>query len=195
MQKDGVDIQENYTYISDEKKSRKLNALNVLLSVVIILLIVALIVFTTTFTSFKVIGESMLPNVKEGDRLVLQKRGYTLEYGDIVVFNRQEDSEAAVKRILGKAGDTIAFDKQACKWVRNGEYVEENYYEDECEYNEVYFSSMLWELQGEGITIPEGHLFVLGDNRNIIGGYSYDSHHYGPLPESSVIGKVIYIMD
>lgn len=195
MQKDGVDIQENYTYISDEKKSRKLSALNVLLTLIIILLIVALIVFTTTFTSFKVIGESMLPNVKEGDRLVLQKRGYTLEYGDIIVFNRQEDTEAAVKRILGKAGDTIAFDKQARKWVRNGEYVEENYYEDECEYNEVYFSSMLWELQGDGITIPEGHLFVLGDNRNIAGGYSYDSHHYGPLPESSVIGKVIYIMD
>ena len=195
MQKDGVDIQENYTYISDEKKSRKLSALNVLLTLIIILLIVALIVFKTTFTSFKVIGESMLPNVKEGDRLVLQKRGYTLEYGDIIVFNRQEDTEAAVKRILGKAGDTIAFDKQACKWVRNGEYVEENYYEDGCEYNEVYFSSMLWELQGDGITIPEGHLFVLGDNRNIAGGYSYDSHHYGPLPESSVIGKVIYIMD
>ncbi|MDE6614832.1 MAG: signal peptidase I [Clostridia bacterium] len=193
MQEDGVDIQQNYKYIGDDKKSRKLSAINIFLTLVIIVLLIALIVFTTTITSIKVRGESMMPNVKEGDRLVLLKRGYTLEYGDIVVFHRDEDTDAAVKRIIGKAGDTIAFDKQANKWVRNGEYVEEDYFGGE--YNESYFSGMLLELQDEGIEIPEGHLFVLGDNRNIPGGYSYDSHHYGPLPEEAVIGKVIHIID
>lgn len=194
MQEDGVNIQDNYSYI-DDKKTRRLSALNVFLTLVIIVLLIALVIFTTTVTTIKVIGESMLPNVKEGDRLVLLKRGYNLEYGDIIVFHRQEDDEAAVKRIIGKAGDTISFDKRAKKWVRNGKYVEEDYYDEDCEYNEGYFSSMLLELQGSGITIPEGHLFVLGDNRNIPGGYSYDSHFYGPLPEDSIIGKVIYIMD
>ena len=88
MQEDGVNLQENYNYIGDRKKSGRLSALNIFLSIVIIALLVALIVFTTTITSIKVRGESMMPNVVDGDRLVLLKRGYSLEYGDIVVFHR-----------------------------------------------------------------------------------------------------------
>ncbi|MDE5990831.1 MAG: signal peptidase I [Clostridia bacterium] len=193
MQEDDVNKQENFNYISDEKKSRRLSALNIFLTVIIILLLIALIVFTTTITSIGVRGISMMPNVQEGDRLILLKRGYTLDYGDIVVFHREEDEESAVKRIIAKGGDVISFDKNELKWVRNGEYVEEDYFDGE--YSESYFSSMLLELQGKGLTIPDGYLFVLGDNRNMPGSYvSKDSHMYGPLPENTVLGKVIRII-
>ena len=194
MQDDDVKIQENYTYISDDKKSKRLSALNIFLTVVIVLLIIALIVFTTTITSIGVRGESMMPNIQDGDRLILLKRGYELDYGDIVVFHREEDAESAVKRIIGKGGDVIAFDQTALKWVRNGEYVDESEYFGG-EYSESYFSSMKIELLGDGLTIPDGHLFVLGDNRNMPGSYvSKDSHMYGALPQSSVLGKVLKII-
>ena len=195
MQEDGVNVQENYTYISDKKRAGRLGALNIFLSIIIVLLLIALIIFTTTITSIKVSGERMMPNLVDGDRLVLLKRGYTLEYGDIVVFHREQDEDAAVKRIIAKGGDVISFDKDALKWVRNGEYVEEDAYFNG-EYSESYFSSMLFELQGNGLTIPEGHLFVLGDNRNMPGSYvSKDSHMYGSLSEDTVLGKVIHIIN
>lgn len=203
MQEDGVDKQENYQYINDKKKSRRLSALNIFLTAVIIVLIIALIVFTVVITSFQVKGESMLPNLKEDNRIVVLKYRYTLEYGDIVVLHSpalpsamEVDGKTAVKRVFGKAGDTIAFDKSACKWIRNGEYVEEEYFGGE--YNDDYLNSFPLEypeLQGNGLTIPEGHLFVLGDNRCIPGAYSLDSHVYGPISEDAVIGKVIYVMD
>ena len=194
MQEDGVNLQENYNYIGDRKKSGRLSALNIFLSIVIIALLVALIVFTTTITSIKVRCGSMMPNVADGDRLVLLKRGYSLEYGDIVVFHREQDEDAAVKRVIGKGGDVISFDLAQLKWVRNGEYVDEGAY-FAGEYSESYFTSMLFELQGKGITIPDGHIFVLGDNRNMPGSYvSKDSHMYGPLSEEDVLGKVIHII-
>ena len=64
-------------------------------------------------------------------------------------------------------------------------------------YSENYFSmspSGMEIFTEEGLTVPQGHVFVLGDNRNIQGGgVSMDSHIYGALDMSNIIGKVIKI--
>lgn len=193
MQEYDIDLQDN-AYNDDKKQSKTFGKLlNGLMTVIIVFLIIAIILLTTTITSIGVQGDSMMPNVLEGDRLVLLKWGYKLNYGDIVVFHREEDESAAVKRVIGKGGDVIAFDLKAYKWVRNGEYVDEEEYFGG-EYNDIYINSMNGDLKKNGITVEEGHLFVLGDNRNIPGGYSKDSHMYGTLPQDTLMGKVIKII-
>ena len=114
-----------------------------------------------------------------------------LNRGDIIVFTR--DNTNNVKRILGLEGDVIKFDLENMTWIVNGEPYEEAYVEDG--YSDNYFNSSISEIFTEqGLTVPQGQIFVLGDNRNIQGGsVSMDSHIYGTLDTSTIIGKVIKI--
>lgn len=158
--------------------------------VIIVLLAVALVIFTTLLTTITVDGKSMFPTLVDGDRLILLKRGYKLERGDLIVFNRQGRNN--VKRIIGLEGDVIKFDKENMVWIINGEPYVEEYVEGG--YSDNYFISSPSQLFDEGVTIGPGQLFVLGDNRNISDGkVSIDSHIYGALDEATIIGKVIKI--
>ncbi|MDE6188735.1 MAG: signal peptidase I [Clostridia bacterium] len=200
MRKHVLNIQEYGASESDSqsqaRRSKALKIVNIVLSVVIVLLIIAIILFTTTLTLIGVKGESMMPNLIEGDKLVLLKWGYSLDYGDIVVFRKdkenEEGEEVIVKRVVAKGGDVISFDTSTMKWIRNGEEVEESYFKGE--YNNDYFTSILPELTADGITVEEGHIFVLGDNRSIPKGWSNDSHIYGAIPQDTVMGKVIKVI-
>ena len=87
--------------------------------VIIVLLAVALVIFTTLLTTITVDGKSMFPTLVDGDRLILLKRGYKLERGDLIVFNRQGRNN--VKRIIGLEGDVIKFDKENMVWIINDE--------------------------------------------------------------------------
>lgn len=185
---------EKYSYIDKPKKQTGAKILNVILILIIVILAVTLIVFTTTLTTITVDGKSMFPTLVDGDRLMLVKHGYKLNRGDIVVFTREERNN--VKRILGVEGDVIQFDLENMKWVVNGEPCDEEYIEGG--YSDNYFNmtgkDILDDIFKDGLTVPQGHIFVLGDNRNIQGGgVSMDSHIYGALDTSKIIGKVIKI--
>ena len=174
-----------------EKRLTGAKLLNVILIAIIVLLIITLILFNSLLTTITVDGKSMFPTLVDGDRLVLVKHGYTLNRGDIVVFTREGRNN--VKRVLGLENDVIKFDKENMIWVVNGEPYAEEYIEGG--YSENYFSTSIREIfSDEGLTVPKGHIFVLGDNRNIHGGaVSLDSHIYGTLDTANIIGKVIRI--
>lgn len=204
MHQDDIEKQvDNYkiNYIPDENKPPKNHKKYVILNVVLFslcaVLLVLLIVFTAVFTTVKVSGDSMYPTLEDGDRIFLQISGYDYTYGDIVVFTRT-DSEGksvnAVKRVIALGGDTVACDIENKIWIINGTPLEEPYFNGE--YSDNYFDKMYGKeaICGEGITVPQGYLFVLGDNRNIPGGsLSVDSHIYGPIPAASVVGKVLRV--
>ena len=78
-------------------------------------------------------------------------------------------------------------------WFVNGKEYDEKYVEGG--YSDTYSNMSMDEILSEdGYTVPKGHIFVLGDNRNIQGGgVSLDSHIYGALDTSKIIGKVIKI--
>lgn len=193
---------EKYSYIPDNqpekdtKKERMYKIANIFLIAVIIVLIVLLIVFSTAFATMTVSGDSMLPNLKNNDKIFLQKYGYELNYGDMVVFERDQNGKKinAVKRIIAMGGDTLKFDGN--NWILNGTPLDEPYFttgydKEYFNHQSVYTHEDLFE---KGITIPEGHLFVLGDNRNIPdNGVSVDSHIYGPIPTDIIIGKVLKV--
>ena len=176
-------------------KQKAVIALNVVFAIIIAILLILIILFSTTFMSITVKGNSMLPTLEDGNKLILLKHGYKLNRGDIIVLKK--DDRNNVKRILGLEGDVIQFDLDEMTWIVNGKKYEENYIKDG--YSENYFSLSDNEVfeaifSKEGYVVKQGHVFVLGDNRNIHDGkISVDSHTYGALNTSNIIGKVIKI--
>jgi signal peptidase I len=126
----------------------------------------------------RVDGFSMRPTLQDGEYILVNKLAYKFSEpsrGDIIVFifpvNPEED---LIKRIIGIPGDTITV--QDGVLTVNGAVVDEPYINAPPAYNGT------WQ-------VPEGNLFVLGDNRND----SRDSHQWGLLPMQNVIGRSVLI--
>ena len=155
-------------------------------------LIIAILIVTVVrqffFTNYIVHGESMMPTIEEGNRLIVNKIEYEFtepDRFDLIVFHAN-DKEDYIKRVIGLPGDTIEYKND--QLYINGKRYEEPYLE---EYKDQLFSGKLTEdftlLEKTGRkTVPEGHLFVMGDNRR----HSYDSRHIGFISKDQVVGAV-----
>ncbi len=129
-----------------------------------------------------VFGVSMMPTLYEGDRLFLQQIAYEPQVGDVVVIDRNTQEESnLIKRVIGCAGDEIDIDFQEGIVYRNGEPLDEPYI------NEPTFVKMDVEFP---VTVPEGCVFVMGDNRN----HSDDSRdsEIGMVDTRRVMGKALF---
>jgi signal peptidase I len=158
------------------------------LKAIIIGLLLAFLLRTFLFSSYEVYGDSMLPTVEEGNRLIINKVGYFFsepDRFDLVVFHGNE-GEAFIKRVIGLPGETIEYEDD--KLYINGKYYEEKYLQD-------YKKSLnIGKLTGDfklkhmtGVTsVPEGYVFVLGDNRR----HSKDSRHIGFIKIDNIVGEV-----
>ncbi|HEY9877828.1 MAG TPA: signal peptidase I [Leptolyngbyaceae cyanobacterium] len=130
-------------------------------------------------------SNSMEPTLNIGDRLIVEKVSYRLHpphRGDIVVFNPPpqltalgyDRRQAFIKRVIGEPGQTLQVN-QGRVYV-DGEALEETYIREAPNYQML------------PITVPPGAVFVMGDNRND----SNDSHIWGVLPQSNIIGRATY---
>ncbi|HHT63777.1 MAG: signal peptidase I [Bacillota bacterium] len=124
---------------------------------------------------------SMYPTIYAGDMVLVNKfvfRFQTPERGDIIVFEPDENisEDDLIKRVIGLPGETIEV-KNRQVYI-DGEPIEEPYLNEAPQYD---FGP---------VKVPEGHLFVLGDNRNL----SFDSHRWpDPFLEiKSVKGKAFF---
>lgn len=121
---------------------------------------------------------SMLPTLQPGEFILVNKLAYRLgDYhrGDIVIFHYPRDPhEDYIKRIMGLPGDVVSVSQGEVKV--NGLALDEPYISAPPTYN------------GEWV-VPEGQIFVLGDNRN----QSSDSHSWGFVPDANVVGRALVV--
>ncbi|MBM6618819.1 signal peptidase I [Bacillus suaedaesalsae] len=156
------------------------------LSIAIILVI---IIRNFIFAPIVVDGDSMMPTLHDRERMVVSKIGEPERF-DIVVFHATEEKDY-IKRVIGLPGDRIEY-KDDVLYI-NGKAQEEPYlqtYKEQLQ--ETAFEGQLtedfslMEIIGQD-TVPEGTLFVMGDNRS----NSIDSRNpsLGVVPMEEMIGK------
>ncbi|MYL18409.1 signal peptidase I [Halobacillus litoralis] len=154
---------------------------------VLLALLLAFVFRSYLFASYVVDGESMEPTLYDGNLLMVNKAVYDwseIDRQQVIVFHANEE-EDYVKRVIGIPGDEIEF-KNDQLYV-NGVLLEESYLDDLRPNDGLPFTEdfTLEEATGSA-TVPEGHLFVMGDNRRD----SLDSRYFGFVPEDTVVGKV-----
>src|SRR5690606_30920549 len=141
--------------------------------------IMALLIMTFVARAFTVDGPSMMPTLRHGERLLVDKLTYRFaepQRGDIVVFRYPSDPrQHFIKRLIGLPGDTV--EVRNGRVLVNGVALEENY--------------VLQPPLGRygPRTVPEGAYFVLGDNRN----NSEDSRdpRVGFVPRDHLVGRAL----
>ncbi|MGE7693713.1 signal peptidase I [Lysinibacillus sp. NPDC094177] len=157
-------------------------------------LLVAFLIKQFLFTPVLVKGASMMPTLEDKDRVIINKIGpkfKSIDRFDIVVIEnvllQKNEEENIIKRIIGLPGDKI-------------EYKDDQLYINGEKFSEPYLDQKKKELKDSGsltydftleqdlgeITVPEGHYFVLGDNRRV----SNDSRNpeIGFIPKEKIMG-------
>jgi signal peptidase I len=135
------------------------------------------------FAPVVVDGQSMMPTLHNGDRLIVSKIGEPERF-DIVVFHATEEKDY-IKRVIGLPGDTIEY-KNDTLYV-NGKPVKEEYleaYKKKTKDGNFTYDFTLLEVTAKQ-KVPKGELFVLGDNRR----NSEDSRNIGTVDKDLVLGK------
>ena len=152
---------------------------------IVFALIACILVFLFLGRTVGVIGGSMENTLHEGERLVISKLFYTPEYGDIVVL-RQESfrNEPIVKRVIATEGQTVDIDFDKCIVYVDGVALDEPYTKDYGNYS--YYDRQ--DFDGE-IAVPEGCVFVMGDNRN--GSTDSRTESIGCVDTRNILGRVI----
>ena len=146
-----------------------------------ILIAVVLIVFI--YQPVKVEGTSMMPGLRDQERIFINKFTYrfgigSIERGDTVVFWFPRDvSKSYIKRVIGLPGDEVAIDRGVV--YINGKRLVENYVPEEFR----DYQSMPAERIG-----PDEY-FVLGDHRSS----SNDSRAWGTVPRRDIYGKAVFV--
>ncbi len=172
----------------------------------VIIVIIVYVGLRSFVLPYRVDGSSMTPYLLDGERLFVSRTSYTdfdiaalwnllpwtereghtdlfpfsePERGDIIVLTPPVFStEPYIKRVIGLPGERISFD-EGLVFV-NGEPLTEDYIEGAI--------TTCARQRFCSVTIPPGHIFVLGDNRS----NSADSRVFGPIPYDHVIGKAVF---
>lgn len=153
-------------------------------------LVVALVlVFTFAGRIIGVDGASMVPTLHDKDTLLLQSIGYTARQGDVVVLTKYFDNVRGpvVKRVIATGGQTVDIDYETGTVAVDGVALDETYIKEPMQ--EPRFGGT------ESIThvvVPEGHIFVMGDNRN----NSNDSRNpaLGVVDNRYVLGRAFVVL-
>jgi signal peptidase I len=159
-------------------RSHKLALL--LLIPLVVVLVGLLATLYVTNTTIEVDGPSMVPTLMSADLVIVTRTYDSPVRGDIVVLEPPDlpmidPDRTLIKRIVAKSGDTVEF--------RSGAL----YVNGVPESGEYAFVPASTGYNVGPVSMPEGYVFVVGDNRP----ESLDSRTFGPVPASSVLGKVV----
>lgn len=192
-------------------KNRILREIVSWIGTILLAVVIAIVINTYIFRISKVSGDSMLKTYYSGETVFVSKMPYVfgdVEKNDIVIldssfikrtfftdiyeslkynalsyklFDVEQPKKYFIKRVIAVGGDTLQI-KDDGVYV-NGKLLDEPYVNDE---KIPIYSNVSNELKN-GVTVPEDHVFVMGDNRN----NSKDSRQIGFVPVNDILGKVI----
>lgn len=148
----------------------------------VFVVICVVLVFTFVVRTVWVEGESMEPTLYERDTMLATRLG-AMHQGDIVALSKPSAvSKPLIKRIIATGGQTVDIDYESGAVYVDGQLLDEPYIAEPIEYDGGYLSFPQ--------SVPEGSVFVLGDNRN----HSMDSRapNVGMVDERHILGKVIF---
>ncbi len=157
------------------------------LQMILVCVLAAVVVFNCFARLTRVDGDSMDNTLQHGELMLVWSLGYTPQQGDIVVLNKTTadflHNRAIVKRVIAVGGQTVDIDYTAGTVYVDGEALEEPYIRETMH---LPFAPTMQQTHWE---VPEGSIFVMGDNRN----YSTDSRddRLGTIDEDYVLGKVV----
>lgn len=149
-------------------------------------LLAVVLIFTFVARLMGVQGPSMIPTLQDGDRLLVLNSHLCGEYqvGDIVIASKASfDDDPIVKRVIATEGQTVDIDFALGRVYVDGVLLEEDYIND-----------LTYREEGTSfpLTVPEGEVFLMGDNRN----HSNDSRdsRLGTVDTRELIGKAVLLV-
>lgn len=153
----------------------------------VIAVVIIAVAFTFLFRVITVSGTSMVPNYNSGDRVLVTGGFGNLKQGDVVVITNVLD-EPIIKRVIATEGQTVDFDYENGTVLVDGQIVDETAFGLENGITEEPFTS--FELLEFPQRVPEGCVFVLGDNRSV----SEDSRYriVGMVDKRNILGKAVF---
>ena len=189
-----MDERNDFPLAEEEKPSRRRGSdLFEWLQLLMGCVLAAVVLFNCFARLTRVDGNSMDNTLKDGEMMLIWSLGYTPEQGDIVVLNKTDEitkqllgGKAIVKRVIATGGQVVDIDYTTGTVYVDGTPLDEPYIREEMYLpaNPAMYNTH-WE-------IPEGAVFVMGDNRN----RSTDSRHemVGPIDEDYILGKVVFAL-
>ena len=154
----------------------------------------AIVVLTLAFSFLgrltRVDGHSMDPTLADNEMMLVWSLGYEPQRGDIVVLNKTStdflDRRAIVKRVIALGGDTVDIDYNSSVVYLNGQPLEESYLGED-----MYWPGNPY-MQQTHFEIPEGSVFVMGDNRN--GSTDSRDDRLGTIDADYILGKAVFAL-
>ncbi len=164
----------------------------------VIAVFLALFIREFFFQAFKIPSSSMIPTLLIGDRLMVSKLWYGAKIrftdkrlpglakprrGDIIVFIYPEDGKRDfIKRLIAFGGETLE--------IRDGDIYVNGKHIDHGPIGKIYYYNRgPYGHEGRSIRVPEGSVYVLGDNS----ASSSDSRYWGFVPEANIIGRAEFV--
>ena len=151
---------------------------------IIFALVFCVLLFVFAVRMVNVVGHSMVPTLEQSDKVVISNLFYHPKQGDVVVLRKQTlMQEPIVKRIIATEGQTVDIDFDDGVVYVDGKALDEPYVNEPVHDRENF--------EGK-ITVPEGCVFVMGDNRNA----STDSRdaRLGCVDECYIMGRVYFTL-
>ena len=153
----------------------------------LVILILFMLVYILCFRVVIVVGDSMFDTLVDGDYLVLISNVFYSDpqYGDIIVASKDSyrNGECIVKRVIAKEGQVVDIDFKTGVVTVDGVQLEEDY---------LFSETKLYEGVSFPLTVSEGCLFVMGDNR--MDSKDSRSTEIGLIDMREVLGKAVFLL-